>query len=1149
MKKVKGLLIEIGGDTSALQKSLSQVNKETNSLSKELKGINTLLKFDPKNTVLLEQKQAVLNKEITKTKDKLSSLKEAQDLADNSKEVDKSSNSYRNLQREIINTEIKLQDLNNQASNWTKASKALDSFGSRLTSIGNGLNSLGGTLTKSITVPVMALGTVSIKSAKDFESAFAGVEKTVDGTVEQMASLKQGIRSMAKELPSTTEEISGVAEAAGQLGIKTENILDFSKTMIDFGNSTNVGATEGATSIARLINIMQSGQDKAKNYGSTIVDLGNKFATTEGEIINMSLRLAGAGKQVGMSEAQVLGLATALSSVGIEAEMGGSAFSKVMVKMQVAGETGFNKLIPLLEKTGYTLRDLELMASNDSESFKDLRISLGITSKELKGMMTAGRELDSFATIAGTSVENFAELLNTDVTKAITMFIKGLGDTEDVGESAIAMLQEMGLTEVRLRDALLRAANAGTLFNDAIDTGTKAWEDNVALTNEANKRYETTESRIKMTINKFKDLGITMGEQLLPHINDLLEHLGGLAKDFSKLTKEEQKSIIKTTALVAGIGPLLSILGKVSTITSKVTSGLSTFTKAISLTRNGIGTATGASANLAKGLSSLTGQLGLTAVATTALIAGISALDNKLNESFDKHAKSTDKFISKITDQNNARKENINVINDQLDANLSEISNVERLRSELNNLVDENGKVKDGYKSRVDFILNELNKALGTEYSMTGDVINRYRDLKSSIDEVILAKKAQIILEADEEKYKNAIKNKTKLYEDYLNTQKQITKTLRDIEEINKAYYAFEGSRMSDRNKAIEQYKELTKNLTEQGNQIKQFNIDIQTYEENSRLAIEGGVESYKKIESSITKTIQNITNIQKTGIDNQLKNSLDYVNNQKKYRDIDVKNNIDANNSIYQQNVDSGQKNIDNLISNLQAQTSTIGDFTPEVISAWYTLANNSRDKYKEAISKLPPDTQNQLNQIVGITLNNTSVEDASRTLGLKSAEAFNQNKEAEMSGKYLVRGLSEGINNKQAQAEVKGSAETLSQSVLNIFKKKWDINSPSKASEELSKFFVKGIPIGIKKEEKNAISQAEKTAKNILETFDFSNIDTNFKNMGTLNFGNLTKDIIDSTKMVFSTPQIVFNVQEMNKENLDIAFNYINRKFGSAY
>lgn len=174
---------------------------------------------------------------------------------------------------------------------------------------------------------------------------FCRCKKTNDEVVDSngnvtysYADLESGLRDLAKQLPSSHSEIAKVAEAAGQLGIKTQNVKSFTKTMIDLGESTNMSAESAATSLARFANITQMSQKDFDKLGSAIVDLGNNYATTESEITEMALRIAGAGKQVGMSQGDILGFATALSSVGVEAEAGGSAISKVMVQMQLAVE-------------------------------------------------------------------------------------------------------------------------------------------------------------------------------------------------------------------------------------------------------------------------------------------------------------------------------------------------------------------------------------------------------------------------------------------------------------------------------------------------------------------------------------------------------------------------------------------------------------------------------------------------------------------------------------------------------------------------------------------------------------------------------------------------------------------------------------------
>lgn len=380
-----------------------------------------------------------------------------------------------------------------------------------------------------------AAGAIVINVGSDFESAFAGVKKTVDGTDEQLSKLESDIREMAKNKPQTAVELSEIAESAGQLGIQTDNIAAFTNTIADLKEATNLG-DEGASQMAQFANITGMAQDKFDRLGSTIVDLGNHMATDEQSIVSMGMRLAGAGTQIGMTQADIMGFSAALSSVGVAAEMGGSALSKTMINMQLAVEKGaepWANLQEVADQAGWTLENTINAATVGGSSLSALAQRVGMTTSELKQMKKEAdesqAELESYAEVAGMASDEFAALFKSNPAEALSAFITGIGDVERNGKSAIMVLDDMGIKEVQQRDALLRAASASDLFRDSLSMANEAFEENAALTNEAAQRYATFESRLGMVKNRFTDVGISLYQSFRDPLNDAL----GVALDFS----------------------------------------------------------------------------------------------------------------------------------------------------------------------------------------------------------------------------------------------------------------------------------------------------------------------------------------------------------------------------------------------------------------------------------------------------------------------------------------------------------------------------------------------------------------------------------------------------------------------------------------
>lgn len=381
----------------------------------------------------------------------------------------------------------------------------------------------------------------------EFESAMTGVFKTINGTDEQLRTIEQGIRDMSTELPSSASEIAAVAEAAGQLGVTTEGILDFTETMINLGEATNLTADEAASSLAKFANVTGMLEADYSRLGSVVVALGNTMATTEADIVAMGTRIASAGEQVGLTEDQIMGMAAALSSVGLEAEAGGTAISKLMIDMKSSASMA-DETAEMLSKTGMSVRELEMLADTSSTEFKALANELGYTSTELKNLVKQRGQLEKFAEIAGMTADQFVDAFGKDAAKTMATFFEGLGNGS---EDAITILNDLGIEEVRLRDTMLRLTSASDLFAQAQSTAASAWEENIALAEEAEKRYETTESKIAMLGNAFNDLKISVGDVFSDTINNAVEWLTDITLAASEFV-QEHPGFVKALGLFAG---------------------------------------------------------------------------------------------------------------------------------------------------------------------------------------------------------------------------------------------------------------------------------------------------------------------------------------------------------------------------------------------------------------------------------------------------------------------------------------------------------------------------------------------------------------------------------------------------------------------
>ena len=494
LSKMENSLSEVNSEMEKSQTPLDKLNQELLEQGEKLKSLQT----EYKNVVLVQGKNSTEAKELAGEIKSLNS-----DIKENKDKLNEAETATEKLGNEFNNTEKKTSSLS------------------------EGFTVMKGVIANLISDAIKKLARECVNLAKsvvstgiEFESAFAGVKKTVNATDEEFDEFEKGLRNMSKVMPTTASELANIAESAGQLGIKNENLLSFTETMANLGVATNMSSNEAATSLARLANITGMNQDNFDRLGSSIVALGNNFATTESEITQMALNISAAGSQVGMTEADILGVAGALSSLGLEAQGGGTAISRAIIQMANACETG-------------------------------------------------SADLQYFSKAAGISTSDFRRYFAEDATGALTAFISGLGNLKD--ESALKFLDDMGISETRLRDALLRASNASELFTDAVKTSNDAWNENSALTEEAQKRYETTESKVQILKNTFSEMGLTLYDKVQEPLQKAATKLteffqrasesGTLKEALDKISESAGNLIEKASDMITNIlPPLMSLL-------------------------------------------------------------------------------------------------------------------------------------------------------------------------------------------------------------------------------------------------------------------------------------------------------------------------------------------------------------------------------------------------------------------------------------------------------------------------------------------------------------------------------------------------------------------------------------------------------------
>ena len=607
------------------------------------------------------------------------------------------------LEATISGVSQQLEELERTQSNTNgvkgvrESTSAYQGLASQLKDTGKGIKEVGesiDTITKPIQYASTALaagGVASAKFAIDFEDSFAGVKKTVDATPEQLAKIKQGIIDLSTTgidgrgaIPQTTTELNELAAAGGQLGISQENIIDFTEVMAQMGSATNLVGEEGAATLARFQNVMGVGQNEIRNIGSAIVDLGNHSATTESEIAAMALRMGKYGSSVRMSAADVLGYSAALSSLGIEAQMGGSAIGRTWLSIETAVASG-------------------------------------------------GEGLTKFAKYSGKSAEEFKEQWNTDSSGAFNGLLKGLQSAENL----TVALDDLGINNTQDIQAMMALVNGYDLVTESVNRSNTAYQENTALQEEFNAKNETTASKLANTKNNIIEAARSIGETMLPSIQDASTTVADFAKGLSQMDDEQKRVVVNTGATVIAIGAISKVSAGAIKGVGGIVEAVGNIKKAFS--------AGGALAKFAPTLASIGSVAGPAALAVagiaTAAIGGKVAYDKwyqsqyrwseglskgneKVKESLEKY-----KSLNEVQGQIKSLKmviESPESSQEQVDNAKSKLEEIKEMLSQEYNLVinSDNSNLDDAVEQVTKLTKNELQSNINNQRAELSELVN-----------------------------------------------------------------------------------------------------------------------------------------------------------------------------------------------------------------------------------------------------------------------------------------------------------------------------------------------------------------------------------------------------------------------------------------
>ena len=1104
------------------QNAIASMQKEIAALSKTQSDISAYLKqqsaveASQKKLEVLKQQYDNIQKEIAETGSYSSTLENR--LLSKQQQIDRTAASLANqtakledMRRALVDAGV---DVSNLTGETTRLGSQIDDLRKKQEEAADSADNFGSTAVAAFGAIGDAIAAAGIAKAlqeiyeffiecaeasMEFESAMTGVAKTTDLTDEELSAMAEEIKALSTEIPIVPEELAEIGEVAGQLGIAKQNLLDFSTVMAMLATATTMTAEEGATMLAQFANITEMDPAYYSNLASAIVDLGNNYATTEQQITEMAQGIAASASLAGMSEADMLALAAAVTALGNGTQAGSTAMSKLISELMKAVETGEN--------------------------------------------------LNEFASIANMTADQFTETWGNNAVEALQAFIVGLNDTERNGRSAIVILEELGITEARMQRMVLSLANNGELLNRTLETANQAWNKNTALVNEAEKRYATTQSQLTMMQNAYNNLKIAIGDNYTPVLRRLYSIETEILKDVTSFVQEHPELVRAVTAFIAVLGTAVGSLGAYAAIMKVVipltkafaasipgvnvfmavaggiallTAGIAAFAGAADIGENEIQELTAASRvqyyqleDMRREYEKVSSVMGETSVEAQLLRRKLEDAE----EAFEANKQTAEELeaahreiIDSYYEMAVAHEDIIREIEKEASSNVNLMKKLE----ELTAVEGKTAETKQEILAIVE-LLNEAMPELGLAYDQYTDSLNMSADAIRAVIEAEIAREKNA---AYYKELKYELSRETDLYN---NLQAHIREAAAAEEELAAAQKALEEKRKElgtpigeAAGRAYAQslmpYVLAVGNATDAVNKAKEKELEAQkAYDDNQAkikeltAALAGYAEEMGNadgVTDNLTGKIRDITGRMAelaAAYEEAYKAAYDSISGQ--YNLWDEAANIVATsattiNSNLESQIGYWQQYNDNLakltersadIEGLSEMIASFADGSAESVNAIAGMANASDADLRKMVTnwqKLQEEQKLVADSLAKLETEFSASMDALQQELETAIEEMNLNEQAAQSGKNTIQGFIDGAEDMLPAVEA--AYARIAEAAIAAIDERLDIHSPSRVLELRGEYAISGFVKGVALMKPELISAMTSAASAAVKTVD---------------------------------------------------------------